>query len=360
MNRSTHNLKSLKVMILAAGEGMRLRPLTEHLPKPLTPVANRPVMEHTLHMLAKQGIKEVMINISYLPEMIQEYFGSGERYGLKIHYSVEDKALGTAGGVKKVEDFFNDTFLIISGDGLVDLDISRLMRQHRSKKALGTMVVHNADMKYEYGVVISSSAGLIKKFIEKPFWSDVFSSKVNTGIYVFEPGIFEYIPRNRFYDFGSQVWLQLLKKKKKIFSYELKDYWCDIGDIGVYRRAQYDALCGRVHVSMPGREIQKGIWVGHDSSIDNRATLLPPCIIGDQCRIGPMSRIGPNTTIGDHARVGSEAVITGSVLWNNVTVSQKSILVDCIVTSQVTVNSNEACMHGAILTPASQRAFSIN
>ena len=342
-------LNNVRVMILAAGEGTRLQPLTYHLPKPLNPIVNKPVLAHTLEKLAGEGVREVVINISYFPEMIKNYFGDGSRFGLRINYSYEKKALGTAGGVKKVQDFFTSTFAIVSGDGLSAIDLEKAVRFHTKKKSLGTIVLSTVDMKYEYGVVLTDKKGKIKKFLEKPTWNSMFPSAVNTGVYIFEPEIFKYIPQNKYYDFGCQVWPDLLKKKKNIYAYLSKEYWCDIGDLDVYKRAHKDVMDGRVPARITGKEIQKNVWVGEKSFIGQDVLFIPPCIIGSYCRINDGCRIGPYASIGDSTSIGLHAQIRDSVVWHNVTIDRNMKISDSIITNDVVIGGDQLLIKNAAI-----------
>jgi len=250
-------------MILSAGEGTRLRPLTYSLPKPMVPVANRPVLEYTLQNLKKCGITQVIINLSYKAEHIQNYFGNGSNYGMQIQYSLEKELLGTAGGVKKVEPYLladpDPDFLITSGDGITNFDFSRLISFHRKKKSVATMGLKKVESKFEYGVTFIDKNSRIKKFVEKPSWGDVFSNVVNTGNYVFSKTILKEIPKNKFFDFGKQVWPRLLKKKKPIFGLEFRDYWTDIGNLTEYFHAQKAVLDRLIAVQIPGSQAKPTI-----------------------------------------------------------------------------------------------------
>ncbi|MBD3271143.1 MAG: NTP transferase domain-containing protein [Elusimicrobia bacterium] len=351
MSNKKSSVDSVRIMMLAAGQGTRLKPLTYHIPKPLNPVCNKPVMEHTLEWLAKQGFSDIMINISYFPEMIQNYFGAGGSKGLRISYSYEEKALGTAGGVKKVENFFNNnTFIIVSGDGLIGVDLKKLLKYHRQKKSMATMLLKKMDMRYEYGVVLADRNGRIKKFLEKPMWSDFFSCTVNAGVYVFEPEIFEFIPAGKFYDFGNQVWPDLLKKKKNIYAYTGSGYWCDIGDLIMYRKSHWDAMDGKVPVILTSRQIRPKVWVGENTIIDKTAKITPPCLLGANCRIGPGVKLGPYVSIGDHAQINADSCLQHSVLWNNVTLANRVTVVDSIITNNVSVKSQNIYIKNAVIT----------
>lgn len=334
---------------MAAGAGTRLRPLTYGIPKPMVPVANKPVLEHVLENLKKHGISEVVLNLYHFPQVIRKYFGDGSSLGIKIIYSKERKLLGTAGGVKKMEKVFDSTFLVMSGDGLTDINLSKVLEFHRKKKALGTMVLKEIDSKFDYGVTLVDSRGKIKKFIEKPSWSDVFANTVNTGIYIFEPEIFKFIPKNKFYDFGTQLWPELLKKKKRIFAFATKDYWTDVGNIREYRKGVCDALEGNIRLNIPGKEIRPGIRVGEGTKIEKGAKLIGPCVIGRNCFIGRNACLGKLTAVGDYSKIESGAVIKNSILWSKVKVAKNVRLENCVIGYRAKVSEDISVFEGTVL-----------
>ncbi|WP_129588641.1 nucleotidyltransferase family protein, partial [Moorella stamsii] len=219
----------MKAIIMAGGEGSRLRPLTCKRPKPLVPVANRPVMEYCVDLLRDLGIKEVGVTLQYLPRLIEEYFGDGSDFGLHLHYFVEDKPLGTAGSVKNAASFLDETFVVVSGDALTDFDLRPAMAKHKENRALATLVLTTVDNPLEYGVVITNPDGSIRSFLEKPSWGEVFSDRVNTGIYILEPEVLELVPEGESFDFSKDLFPRLLKDKKPLYGITLSGYWCDIG-----------------------------------------------------------------------------------------------------------------------------------
>ena len=334
---------------MAAGAGTRLRPLTYGIPKPMVPVVNKPVLEHTLENLNSHGINEAVLNLYHFPRTITKYFGDGSALGMKVTYSLEKKLLGTAGGVKKMEEMFDSTFVVLSGDGLTDIDLSKAVSFHRRKKAIATMVLKSIDSKFDYGVTLTDSSGRIQKFIEKPKWSDVFANTVNTGIYIFEPEIFKYIPKSRFYDFGSQLWPDLLKRKKRIFGYITDDYWTDVGNIREYRNGVRDALEGKIRLKLPGREIRRGIRVGEGTRIERGAKLIAPCVIGKHCFIGKKACVGRFTTVGDNSRIDRGAEIKNSILWENVKVAKNVRLENCVIGYKAKVSEDISVFEGTVL-----------
>lgn len=340
----------IKAFVMAAGAGTRLRPLTYETPKPMVPVVNRPVIHHVLDNLLRHGIKEVAVNLYAHADQIRGYCGDGSRWSLNIRYSQETKLLGTAGAIKRMEGFLEDgPFFVMSGDGISDIDLTDMLAFHRRRKSLATMAVKSVDSRFDYGVTMTGSGGRIKGFLEKPRWSDVFSNKVNTGIYLFEPEILRHIPRAAFYDFGKQVWPKLLKLRKPIFAYECKDYWTDIGNLHEYRRCQIDSLDRLVRINIPGAQLRKGIWVESGSSISPKAVLRAPCLIGKGSRIAAGAQIGPYTVVGDRAQVAEKAVLKNCILFNNVTVGKDVHLSNCILGANGNVTESITVYEAAVI-----------
>lgn len=339
----------MNAMVMAAGVGTRLRPLTHVIPKPMVPIVNKPVLEHTLELLSRHSFREIVINLHFHPEMISSYFSNGSKWNLQIRYSHEKNLLGTAGGVKKVEKFFKDTFLIMSGDGLTDVDLGRLVAFHKQKKALATMGLKQVDTRFDYGVTLIDQYDRIERFIEKPSWSDVFANTVNTGIYVFEPEIFRYIPKNKFFDFGHHLWPLLLQKKLPIFGYEFKTYWCDIGNLQEYKRAERDALAGKAKIDFPGKEFKENVWVGNHTFISPRVKIKGPVVIGNNCVIEKDVTINPYTTIGNNSEVKEGAELSDCILWSEVRVAKGVRLRNCIIGSGAEINENISVFEGSVI-----------
>lgn len=336
-------------MVLAAGAGTRLRPITFETPKPMVPVANRPVLHHVLDNLSHYGIRDAVLNLHSKPEQIKRYCGDGTRWGMRIRYSPEAKLLGTAGGVKKVQDFFKDgTFLVVSGDGLHDVDYSALAAFHKKSGSLATMVVKAIDTRFDYGVTLTGPGGRIKGFREKPSWGDVFSNQVNTGIYMFEPEVFRYIPQG-VYDFGHQLWPKLLKLRKPIFAWEWKGYWCDVGNLHEYRKSQVDALDGKVRLRIPGWQMRQSVWVEEDVQLHPSAVLKAPCLIGAGVTIGANCTIGPYTVVGEGSRIQSNAILENCILFDHVSVNKNVHLSNCIIGPKGSVRENITVYEAAVL-----------
>lgn len=325
----------MKAVIMAGGEGTRLRPLTCGRPKPMVPVVNKPVMEHIIDLLKMNNIKDMAATLQYMPDMISEYFGDGDEFGIKMRYYVEKKPLGTAGSVKNAEKFLNEPFLVISGDALTDIDLMKAIDFHYKKDSVATLVLKRVDIPLEYGVVVTDREDRIIRFLEKPCWGEVFSDTVNTGIYILSPEIFDYIKPDTVFDFSRDLFPILLKEKKRMFGYIMQEYWCDIGDICAYSQAHVDILSKKVRVKIPGHEVSKGIWIGDGTVIDDTALLNSPCIIGSNCHIRSDVQIGSHCVIGDYCTISEGCGIKKSVIWKNSTLSRNVQLRGSIICNRV-------------------------
>lgn len=315
----------------------------------MVPVCNRPVMEYVIALLRRYGVDTVIITLHYLAEDIVSYFGDGSDFGVQIIYSVEDEPLGTAGSVKKVEEYLDDTFLVISGDGLTDLDLGRVLAYHLDKKAQATLTLVQVKNPLEYGVVITDEEGNISRFLEKPSWGEVFSDQVNTGIYVLEPSVLKLMEPGKAYDFSRDIFPKLLENKEKLVGHVASGYWCDIGDIEHYRQANQDMFRGSVLHEMAGSERERGIWIGEGCKIDPTAHLDGPLMIGRNCRIGAGTYISKYTCIGDNCIIESDAEINRSVVFNNVFIGKNSRVTRAIVSRQCTINSQVTLSDGAVV-----------
>jgi mannose-1-phosphate guanylyltransferase/phosphomannomutase len=306
----------MKAVVMAGGEGSRLRPLTSRRPKPLAPVANKPVMEHIIDLLRRHGFTEIVATLHYLADEIESYFGDGSAFGVSLQYVVEDTPLGTAGAVKLAADMLGDEpFLIISGDALTDLDLTALTADHRRSGAAATITLQRVTNPLEFGVVITDESSRITRFLEKPSWGEIFSDTINTGIYVLDPSVLEYMERGKSYDFSRDIFPRLLHENKIVSGYIATDYWTDIGNLQQYQQANYDALAGKVRVEIAGTEIQPGVWVGEGCTIDPSAHLVGPLVLGRNVRVEAGATVGADTVIGNATIVARNAEITRTVAW---------------------------------------------
>jgi mannose-1-phosphate guanylyltransferase len=297
-------------MVLAAGLGTRLRPLTYEMPKPMVPVLNRPIMDHILELLKRHGFEELIANLSYLPEQLRERFGDGSAYGVSLEWSFEEELLGTAGGVRKVREFFGASpFLVMAADALTDVDLGALRAAHESNGGIATLTVKQVADTSEYGVVVTGSDGRVQGFQEKPDPAEALSNLASCMIYMLEPEIFDYFPDEPELDFALDVFPALLENDVPFHVHETSAYWNDVGSLGEFRQGNFDALAGEVEIDhgaepagagvlrapgavLPeGAEIQAPVLIGAGAEIDADVVLEGPVVIGDGCRIGRGARL---------------------------------------------------------------------
>lgn len=341
----------MKAVVMAGGEGSRLRPITANRPKPLVPIANRPVMEHIVELLKRHGITEIVATLHYLSDEIQSYFGDGSEFGVSMQYSIEDTPLGTAGSVKKAQDLLgsDEPFLIISGDALTDCDLTAAIKFHEEKGSLATLILTHVPNPLDFGVVITGEEGQVLRFLEKPSWSEVFSDTVNTGIYILDPAVFETMEAGKNYDWSQNIFPQLLREEKPIFGYVMEGYWADIGTLQQYRECHEHLMNGTVNLPIPGREIRDRIFVGQGSVVDPTAELIPPVVIGRECKIKAGARVGPHTCLGDHVFVEEGATVARSVVWDSAYIGPATSIASAIVGSRVTIKRDSKVMEDAVI-----------
>ncbi|MBE7414766.1 MAG: NTP transferase domain-containing protein [Deltaproteobacteria bacterium] len=323
----------MKSIIMAGGFGTRLRPLTNNLPKPMVPMANRPMMEHIIGLLKSHGIKDLTALLYFQPEMISGHLGDGSAFGVKLDYITLTVDLGTAGAVGSAMRKMGGggTTLIISGDVLTDIDLQKAVSFHRERKAAATIVLTRVENPLPFGIVITDEEGRIIRFLEKPSWGEVFSDTINTGIYILEQKVLDYIPADREFDFSKDLFPLMLDKKEPLYGYIAEGYWKDVGSLEEYRAANMDILQGSVHVEVPGERIDgRRLWVGKGSRIDFTAKLEGSIIIGENCRIGAEARIS-NSIIGPGSIVEEGAVILDSVIWDSTKVAHGASLHENVV-----------------------------
>lgn len=343
-------------MILAAGVGSRLDPLTRNVPKPMVPVVNQPVMEHIVRLLVKHGFNEICCNTHYLADQIEAYFHDGNSLGASMRFNREAELMGTAGGVKRVADtldFFNtsETFLVVGGDDLTGIDLTAMLKFHKSKKALATIALTNVDDPSQFGVVVLESGGQISRFVEKPKPGTAPSNMVNMGVYLFEPQILDLIPSGKFHDFGKDVFPFLLEQKEPFFGYSTHDYWRDVGNLREYRECHDDFFNGVTTLDVNVPQVEEGLWIGEDCAIDPSAEIIRPCIIGPRCTIGPGARVGDKSVLGEGCDIGPGAVISNSILWARSQVEPDTHLYRSIVGFDCQVYSNAAIFDGTVVSP---------
>lgn len=337
-------------MALAAGKGTRLFPLTGEVPKPMAPVVDTPIIEHIFNLLARHGIEEVHVNVHYLADALLEAYGAESRVnGMGVYLEREEELLGTAGGVKRLADRFDGTFVVVSGDALTDVDIAELVAFHREKDALATIALKRVYDTSEFGVVDLDDDGNILGFQEKPNPQEAISTLANTGIYVLEPRALEYVPEGTFFDFAKDVFPRFLESGEKFVGYEGDFYWSDIGTLEAYRQAQYDVLSGRVGVRVPGKKRGEGFWVGEDAQIHPSAKIEGHVLVGRDAVIGRGVTLTGDVTVGKDCWIRPNATIKRSILLPGASVGDGAYLEDCIVGHGYDVRPGETIRGGALI-----------
>ncbi|MFP4007182.1 MAG: sugar phosphate nucleotidyltransferase [Spirulinaceae cyanobacterium] len=348
----------MKAMILAAGKGTRVRPITYTIPKPLIPILQKPVMEFLLELLKKHGFNEIMVNVSHLADEIENYFRDGQRFGVRIGYSFEGRiedgrligdALGSAGGLRRIQDFypfFDDTFIVLCGDALIDLDLTAALEYHKEKGSLATIVTKPVPKEQvpSYGVVVTDDQGRIQSFQEKPSVEEALSTDINTGIYIFEPEVIDYIPPNQEYDIGSELFPKLVEMGAPFYAVSMDFEWVDIGKVPDYWHAVRGVLSGDIkNVSIPGKEIAPGVYTGLNVAINlDKVNIQGPVYIGSMTRVEDGATIIGPSMIGPNCCICKDATVDNSVIFEYSRLGPGVRLVDKLVFGRYCVDKNGA------------------
>jgi mannose-1-phosphate guanylyltransferase / phosphomannomutase len=355
----------VKAVVMAGGEGTRLRPLTSNQPKPMVPIVGKPCMEHIVELLRRHGFDDIVVTLAFMPQIIRSYFGNGAAHGVSIRYSVEETPAGTAGSVKMAEEVLDETFLVISGDALCDIDLGKLVDFHREREALVTIGLKSVDNPLEFGIVVTDEEGRIERFLEKPSWAQVFTDTINTGIYVIEPQVLRHIPTDRPYDFSKELFPLLLEKGCPLYGFVAEGYWQDIGNLDQYRQANFDALDERVQLELPGIRLRGNVWVGEGVELDDLETVEGPAYVGNYCRIHPTATVEPYSVLSssvalrDHARiarsivdagtsVGRSAVVEGAIVGRMCDLREHARVHEGAAIGDQTIVGDEAVVHPGI------------
>ncbi|MFA9400972.1 MAG: sugar phosphate nucleotidyltransferase [Acidobacteriota bacterium] len=335
----------MEAMVLAAGLGTRLRPITYSIPKPMVPVLNRPVMEHIVRLLAGQGFERIVANLHWFPETIEGHFGDGADFGVELSYSHEDALLGTAGGVRKAARFFGESFLVISGDALTDIDLEAMRSFHESHDGIATLATRKVTETSQFGVVIADDDGRIQGFQEKPDPAEALSDLANCGIYMFDREIFDYFPGpgesdlagpddpDGFADWAYDIFPALMESGVAFYSHEVDAYWNDVGTVAELLQGSFDGLAGTVRLTMEEPEVSPGVRVAEGTSLD-RVELTGPVLIGPGCRIGPGAELTGPAVIGAGSEIGEGATVKEAVLLEGAELTANSYAVGGVLGRQ--------------------------
>ena len=334
---------------MAGGEGSRLRPLTSRQPKPLVPVAGRPIMEHILLHLRRNQMRDVVATVQYLGASIRNYFGDGSEQGVALTYSVEDSPLGTAGSVMLARQQLTETFVVISGDSLTDIDLVAAARFHRERRALATIVLKPVPNPLEYGVVVVDEGGAVQRFIEKPSWGEVISDFANTGIYVLDPAVFDFFRAGENTDWSGDVFPKLLKQGEPVFGWVAQGYWEDVGSHSAYMKANFDCLEGRVKVDIPGERAGESIWIHPDAEVSPHARIDGPALICAGAKVRAGAWVNGPCVVGGYTTIDSGAKVSNSITWDHSYIGENSRLRGAVVCRSVTVKNGCLLEEGSVI-----------
>ncbi|MCW5824329.1 MAG: NDP-sugar synthase [Cyanobacteria bacterium TGS_CYA1] len=331
----------MKAMVLAAGVGSRLEPLTSSVPKPLVPIANTPVMEHIVKLLAKHGIKDIIANLHYLPEQIKAYFKDGHDLGINIRFIQEDELTGDAGGVRACKDFLGDeTFIVLMGDLVTDADLTKIVKEHKAKKAIATIALKKVPDVQHFGVAVQDGEGYITGFQEKPALKDALSDMASAGIYVLEPEVFKHIPEDGVYGFGRQLFPSLIEKGLPVFGSTIETYWSDVGTHEQYKQSNFDVLNGLVKTAQPldqkAKRIEKDgsvIWIEPGAELSESVEIKSGSriLIGAGSDVSAGAKLAGVVVLGSRCHVEKGACIENAVLWSDCIVKADEVVKDCIL-----------------------------
>lgn len=340
-------MDEIKAVVMAGGEGTRLRPLTSLRPKPMVPIVNQPIMEHIIGLVKHHGITDVIATLAFMPRFIEDYFGEGEEWGMNIRYAYEEFPLGTAGSVKNAQDLIGDEiFLVISGDALTDIDLTSVIEFHKNSGGAVTIALKSVPNPLEFGVVITDQTGKIERFMEKPNWGQVFSDTINTGIYVMDPLVFDYIPLGQPFDFSSDLFPLLMDSGFDLYGCLCDGYWCDVGSLDSYTQAHRDILDGTAKLYIPGISAGNGLWVGEGARIDADVEIGEHVVIGRNVTLRSGCRIGDYTVLGDNCVIGNNAQVTYSIVWSDTFIGKNASVRGAVLCQSVDVRGGAAVEMG--------------
>src|SRR5437764_528459 len=280
----------------------------------MRPSMGEPMLRHIRGLLRGHGFTDVVVTVQFLASIIRNFFGDGSDLDLSLSYATEDEPLGTAGSVKNAEHLLDDTFLVVSGDAVTDIDLQEVVRFHREKGAAVTVTLKRVENPLEFGIVITDEEGRIERFLEKPGWGEVFSDTINTGIYVVDPEVMRHVPAGEAYDFSKQLFPLLLEMGRPLYGHAFDEYWQDIGDLDQYRQANFDALDERVKLEVPGIRLRGNVWIGDGVDIDDLDSIEGPAFVGNYCRLSPEATVGPYSVLSTGVHLREHARTARSII----------------------------------------------
>ncbi|KAF5078604.1 sugar phosphate nucleotidyltransferase [Methanobacterium aggregans] len=345
----------VKAVIMAGGKGTRLRPLTFTRPKPMIPLVNRPIIQHTVERLKSMGFKDILMTLNYRPDSLKQHFQDGSSMGVNISYSVEKSPMGTGGSVLKAKKYIDDTFLVLSGDVISNVNFKDVLKFHKDKGALATLVLTHVEDPAHFGIAVLDEDSKIINYLEKPSADQVFSKLANTGIYIFEPEIFDFFDDKKGeIDFSREVFPRLIAEDAGIYGYIFEGYWNDVGRPETYLKATYDILNRKIREKIYKKRAKQSIgkignmWLGKNIHIGKKVRIEGPVVIGNNCFLDDGSTISRGTVIGDGVFIGKNSTIQGSVILSDSVVKENSFLSACIIDTHCTINENTIIENGVV------------
>jgi mannose-1-phosphate guanylyltransferase len=345
-----------QAIILVGGAGTRLQPLTNDVPKPMVPVLNRPFLEHTIAYLRRFGIEDIILTLSYLPEVIQQRFGDGLKFGIRLTYVLETRPLGTAGAVKNAQAHLNGTFVVLNGDVFTDLDIGDMLAFHRANKAQASIALTRVDNPCAFGVVETDDDARIRRFTEKPCPEEVITDWINAGIYILEPDVLQQVPQGRHYMFENGLFPALLEQGQPVYGYHYDGQWLDMGTPDKYLGLNCDLLLAKIDSALIDGMSGDGISLAEDASVHPSARIAGPVVIAGGCRIGRNVHIKGPVVIGPDCVIGDGASLEAVVLWRGVDVGADAILRQCVVGNHARVSANGRVINCVEIAPPANPA----
>lgn len=339
----------LKAVVMAGGQGTRLRPLTSNQPKPMVPVVNKPLMEHIVELLKRHSLEQVIVTLQFLPTVISNYFGDGSTWGVEMTYVTEESPLGTAGSVRNARSLLDRTFIVVSGDALTDIDLGAAARYHKERGAMVTIVLKKSPNPLDFGLVITDEDGRIVRFLEKPGWGEVFSDTINTGIYIIEPDVLNMVPDDRPYDFSKELFPQILENGLPIYGYVAEGYWTDVGNHQQYLEVHRDILDGLVDIQVPGHRLENNVWIGDGVEVADDAKLSGPLLIGDHVKVEGGSKVREYTVLGDNVVVKHDNFIHRTIVMDNTYIGPSCHIRGAVIGRNCDVKSGVRVDEGAVL-----------
>jgi mannose-1-phosphate guanylyltransferase/phosphomannomutase len=334
---------------MAGGEGTRLRPLTSNQPKPMVPIVGKPCIEHIIELLRTHGFEDIVVTLAFMPQAIRSYLGDGESLGLNVEYSIEELPLGTAGSVRLASAKLDETFLVISGDALCDLDLSSLVARHEETGAAVTIGLKSVDNPLEFGIVVTDEDGRVERFLEKPSWGQVFSDTINTGIYVLDPEVLTHVPADEPYDFAKELFPLLLEMGRPIYGHVLDGYWQDIGNLDQYRQANFDALDENVRLNISGVRLRGNVWIGEGADIHDVEEIEGPAFVGNHSRVARDASIGPYTVLSQGVTLRERARTTRAVIDSATHVGRSALIEGAIIGRACDIRDHVRIQEGAAI-----------